>query len=82
MSYAALQPAGVKRDVLFVYDLRLPPAFVPTPQALPPTVQLSTIRKSGLCNVPASTDGRCLLVRASPWAAVARLRLCSSCSVL
>lgn len=40
VSYAALQPAGVKRDVLFVYDLRLPPDFVPTPQALPSTVQL------------------------------------------
>ena len=46
MSYAALQPAGIKRDVLFVYDLRLPPDFVPTPQALPPTVQLLTTRKS------------------------------------
>ena len=33
VSYTAAQPAGVKRDVLFVYDLRLPPEFVPAPQA-------------------------------------------------
>ncbi|KAK9827627.1 hypothetical protein WJX81_000466 [Elliptochloris bilobata] len=32
VSYEALQPAGVKRDVLFVYDLRLPADFVPAPQ--------------------------------------------------
>lgn len=32
VSYTALQPAGVKRDVLFVYDLRLPPDFMPSPQ--------------------------------------------------
>ncbi len=34
VSYTALQPAGVKRDVLFVYDLRLPADFTPTPQVL------------------------------------------------
>ncbi len=34
VSYTALQPAGVKRDVLFVYDLRLPAEFTPTPQVL------------------------------------------------
>ena len=34
--YEALQPAGVKRDVLFCYDLRLPENFVPAPQARHP----------------------------------------------
>ena len=33
VSYTAAQPGGVKRDVLFVYDLRLPLDFVPAPQA-------------------------------------------------
>ena len=32
VSYAALQPAGIKRDVLFCYDLCLPEDFVPAPQ--------------------------------------------------
>ncbi len=36
VSYTALQPAGIKRDVLFVYDLRLPAEFTPTPQVLRP----------------------------------------------
>ena len=32
MSYVSLQPEGLKPDVLFCYDLELPPDFVPTPQ--------------------------------------------------
>ena len=32
VSYAAMQSAGLKRDVLFCYDLELPLEFVPTPQ--------------------------------------------------
>ena len=32
VSYTALQPAGLKRDVLFCYDLELPLDFVPQPQ--------------------------------------------------
>lgn len=32
VSYAAMQRAGLKRDVLFCYDLELPLEFVPTPQ--------------------------------------------------
>lgn len=32
VSYAARQAAGVKRDVLFCYDLELPLDFVPQPQ--------------------------------------------------
>ena len=32
VSYAAMQRAGLKRDVLFCYDLELPLDFVPTPQ--------------------------------------------------
>jgi hypothetical protein len=35
VSYEALQPAGIKRDVLFCYDLRLPLDFVPAPQVFP-----------------------------------------------
>ena len=31
VSYASLQAAGPKRDVLFVYDLELPPSFQPVP---------------------------------------------------
>eukprot|EP00884_Botryococcus_braunii_P009748 jgi/Botrbrau1/18775/Bobra.0386s0093.1 len=31
VSYESMQPSGLKRDVLFCYDLRLPPSFVPTP---------------------------------------------------
>ena len=31
VSYASLQEAGPKRDVLFVYDLELPPSFTPVP---------------------------------------------------
>ena len=38
VSYEALQPAGVKRDVLFCYDLRLPPDFVPVPQVCHPSL--------------------------------------------
>lgn len=32
VSYASLQPEGLKRDVLFCYDLELPADFVPVPQ--------------------------------------------------
>jgi 8-oxo-dGTP pyrophosphatase MutT (NUDIX family) len=32
VSYTALQPVGLKRDVLFCYDLELPQDFVPEPQ--------------------------------------------------
>ena len=32
VSYVSLQPEGLKPDVLFCYDLELPPDFVPTPQ--------------------------------------------------
>ena len=32
VSYEALQPAGLKRDVLFCYDLELPTGFIPSPQ--------------------------------------------------
>ncbi|KAK2076940.1 hypothetical protein QBZ16_005168 [Prototheca wickerhamii] len=32
VSYAAMQSAGLKRDVLFCYDLELPLDFTPTPQ--------------------------------------------------
>ena len=34
VSYTADQPEGCKRDVLFVYDLELPPDFEPRPQVL------------------------------------------------
>lgn len=32
VSYAAMQTGGLKRDVLFCYDLELPLDFVPVPQ--------------------------------------------------
>ncbi|KAI7844901.1 hypothetical protein COHA_001550 [Chlorella ohadii] len=32
VSYTSLQPAGLKRDVLYCYDLELPADFVPQPQ--------------------------------------------------
>lgn len=32
VSYTSLQPAGLKRDVLYCYDLQLPADFVPQPQ--------------------------------------------------
>ncbi len=31
VSYTSLQPAGLKRDVLFCFDLELPVDFVPQP---------------------------------------------------
>lgn len=31
VSYTSLQPAGLKRDVLFCFDLKLPVDFVPQP---------------------------------------------------
>ena len=33
VSYEEMQETGLKRDVLFCYDLKLPPEFVPEPQA-------------------------------------------------
>lgn len=32
VSYTSLQQSGLKRDVLFCYDIELPPEFVPVPQ--------------------------------------------------
>lgn len=32
VSYTSLQAAGLKRDVLYCYDLQLPADFVPQPQ--------------------------------------------------
>lgn len=31
VSYSSLTPEGSKREVLFLYDLELPPDFVPAP---------------------------------------------------
>ena len=36
ISYEALVPEGIKRDVLFCYDLKLPEGFVPEPQVASP----------------------------------------------
>lgn len=49
VSYIAAQPAGVKRDVLFVYDLRLPPDFEPAPQARSALFLICTAHAVWLC---------------------------------
>ena len=67
VSYTALQPAGVKRDVLFVYDLRLPAEFTPTPQVLLPascctySICLEQTTIAGLCPVHcAHSQSQCM----------------------
>jgi hypothetical protein len=47
VSYASMQPEGLKPDVLFTYDIKLPEVFVPQPQdgevsALPPAAGRAT----------------------------------------
>lgn len=46
VSYSSVTSAGAKREVLFLYDLELPPDFVPVPSDGEVCVHLPTERTS------------------------------------
>ena len=43
VSYETVSAEGLKRDVLFCYDLELPADFQPLPQVCRPTAGLGTL---------------------------------------
>ena len=73
VSYYAMEPQGLKRDVLLCYDLQLDPEFQPKPQACPACEQRACGLLTGNVMGAGAQDGEVESFQCLPIAEVARL---------